>query len=138
MAIGTSAANDSLFETLGVNGFFILDDQVIGTGQTTANLGLAVASQCIRVTKSVSSGAVVLPDLITNNNFGGLVAIINDSAQTITIYPFPSSSQTVGGSASTTLASGSSMILLAVQKIQKRGGYANTGAGTDWRTGTFS
>lgn len=138
MAIGASAANDALFEALGLNGFLVLDDQTIITGQTSANVGLPMASQCIRVVKSVSSGAIVLPDLSSNNSFGGIVAIINDSTVTITVYPFPTLSQTVGGGASTTATSGTSLILVAVPKLIKRGGYTVTGSGTDWRIASLS
>ena len=138
MAIGASAANDTIFETLGLNGFFILDDQTITTGLTTANNGLPLATPCIRVVKSVASGAIVLPDLITNNTMGGFIAIINDSAVTITVFPFPTSSQTINGGASITIASGATGMFFCVPKQLRRGGYTVTGAGLDWRGASIS
>lgn len=138
--VGTSAANDAIYEWLGTNGFFIIDNQYVATGQTSANTGLPFLSQCVRVTKSIaSSAAMVLPDLITNNNMGGMVALINDSPNTITVYPFPSASQTVNGTTSVTVATGTTTIFLAVQKFVKRGGYqGQSGAGTDWRIASLS
>jgi hypothetical protein len=123
---------------MGLNGFFILDDVNIGTGLTTANKGVAIRTPVIRIINSVASGAVVLPDLITNDNAGGLIVVINDSTQTVTIFPFPSASQTVNGGASVTVASNASYVLYSVPKLFRRGGYVGTASGTDWRGATIT
>jgi hypothetical protein len=125
-----SVANDSLLYNLGLQGFPVTDNQAAlnANSQTTA---VAVIGDAFRVTTSVANGSCVLKSSISNEA-SPLIFVINDSPNTIKVYP--SVGETEGGAANSPLSipAGQSGIFVRVPPQIAKGGGGNQGTG-DWR-----
>jgi hypothetical protein len=128
-----SVANDALLVQLAQNGFPIVDDLAAPTsaqGTATKCIG-----QVSRFTTAVANGAAILPSLLSLEATG-LIFVVNDTPQTIKVFPF--TGETEGGVAnqSLSIATGTSGIFIAVTaaKTAKGGGVAPGSFSNDWRT----
>lgn len=91
-----STTNTSLLGHLGRQRFSLDDDKTAGSASSQAG-ATAITSAVSRITSAVASGSVVLRDMLTNDAPSPLMWVLNDSANTIQIYPF--GAQTINGSA---------------------------------------
>lgn len=129
-----SVANDALLVNLGLNQFPVYDNlnsSVTAQGTATRLLGAVN-----RVTTAAANGSFVLPSLVSLEADSGLIFVINDSAQTIKVFPF--TGETNGGvaNASLSIPTGQSGIFVAVTaaKTAKGGGIAPGSFANDWRS----
>lgn len=124
-----STANDSLLYNLALQGFPVTDDQ--NCGQTTQTLGTPIIGECFRVTTAVSNGTAQLKSSISNEA-APLIFVINDSANTIKVYPFVGETQAGVANGSLSIPTGQSGIFVRVPPQVAKGGGVNQGTG-DWR-----
>lgn len=95
-----STTNTSLLGHLGRHRFSCDDDKTAGIANSQGGAN-AILSQVSRITSAVANGSMILRDMLTNDA-PSLVWVINDSAQTIQVYPFVG--QHVNGALNTALA----------------------------------
>jgi hypothetical protein len=124
-----STANDALLYNLAISGFPVTDD----AGAPNANsqsTGTPVVGDLLRVVTSVSNGSVTLKSSVSNDA-PPLCFVVNDSPNTIKVYPF--SGESLNGTLNLALSvpSGQSGIFVRIPPATSRGGG---GGGTvDWR-----
>lgn len=134
--------NDYLIEQLANQGFTFGEEIALFAGAgTTAVTGYPVKDQCHHVTTcSVASAALVLKSIMSNDN-PGMVFIVNDSANTIVVFPFKASAAgavdnvelingATGGFAITSLNSAIFTASLVQQK--RKGGAGGTTPELNW------
>lgn len=119
-----STTNTSLMGHLGRHRISIDDNKTAGTAssQTGAN---AITSQLSRITSAIANGSVILQDMLTNVA-PSIIWVLNDSANTIQVYPY--SGQNVNGSLNTPLA-------IAAGGF---GFFSRVQANLDWRAQAFT
>jgi hypothetical protein len=100
------AAGNSPLSTISINGDGAVG--LVATGTTAAD-ALQLSAVWNTVTTSSASTGLKLPP----TEAGAVVGIRNDSGQTLTIYPFNTSSTINAAAASVTLATAKTMILFA-------------------------
>jgi hypothetical protein len=122
-----SVANTALLYNLGLTQFPVYDDlaSLVVTVQTGAT---SLIGEACRVTTAIANGAFTLKSLLTLDG-PPLVFVINDSAQTIKVFPFLStaSPESINGTANLALSipTGQSGIFISVPNAK--------GATQDWR-----
>ena len=80
---------------------YALDD-VLSTSTANAQAAATPIKNAVsRVTVATASGSLILPDILTNVA-EDMIWVLNDTAQTINVFPFVSSS--INGAANTALA----------------------------------
>lgn len=122
-----SLANLGLIYNLALLATPILDNQATGpaSAQTTA---LPVAAEAIRVTSSAANGSLILRSIKTGEA-STMTFVINDSANTIVVFPSVGESLNGTTNASISIAAGVSGLFVFVP--QKLGG-------PDWRGNTIA
>jgi hypothetical protein len=86
--------NTSLIGHLGRHGYTLDDARTTGPASTQATAA-PLLSSATRFTGSVANGSAILGDMLTNNKNETLVYVVNDSPNSIVVYPF--GSQTING-----------------------------------------
>jgi hypothetical protein len=103
-----STANDSLFYNLGMDGFICQD----GIGAPNANSqGTAwpLLSAATRVTTSVANGSLILKSILSGEaSPNPLMWVINDSPNTIKVFPASGENQNGVANAALSIPSGQS------------------------------
>jgi hypothetical protein len=124
-----SVANDSLLYNLALQGFPCTDDQ--SAMNTTQVLGTPVIGDLFRVIKSATNGSLMLKSSISNEA-SPLIFVVNDSPNTIVVFPFVGESQGGSTNASLSIPTGQSGVFVRVPpQVQRGGGGGGTG---DWRS----
>jgi hypothetical protein len=125
-----TVANDSLLYNLALAGFPVTDDQ--SAGLTTQTTGTPIIGDAFRVTTSAgANGACILKSSLSNEACP-LVFVINDSPNTIKVFPTPGESQGGSANASLSIPAGQSGIFVKVPVLVQKGGGG--GGTTDWRS----
>jgi hypothetical protein len=124
-----STANDSLLYNLALQGFAVTDDQ--NCGQTTQTLATPIIGDLFRVTTSVSNGSAQLKSSISNEA-SPLIFVVNDSPNTIKVFPFVGETEGGVANASLSIPTGQSGIFVRVPPQVSKGGGVVQGTG-DWR-----
>lgn len=132
-----SIANDALLVTLGQNQFPVYDGlgslvtTQAGATRLTGAVNRAVGTAAGVI---VANGAFVLPSMLSLEADSSMVFVINDTSQTIKV--FPATGETNGGTlnASTSIPTGQSGIFIRVYgaSVGKGGGQGT--ATNDWRS----
>lgn len=129
-----SVANDALLVTLGQNQFPVYD----GLSSTVAvQAGATRLTGAVnRVTGSalqVANAAFILPPMASLEADSSMVFVVNDSAQTIKVFPNTGETQNGTLNASLSIGPGTSGIFIRVYgaSIGKGGGNTQT---NDWRS----
>jgi len=106
----------------------------IGTGPASAQ-GTAVLATptVVRVTKSVASGSLILPSILTNEA-DPMTIVINDSGQTVLVYAAKGESMDGSLNGNRSVATGGVAFFLRVRDAEAVGG----GAGPDWRSNVIT
>jgi hypothetical protein len=127
-----TVANDALLIACGQNQFPVYDG-LVGVAVATQNAATRLTGNVNRVTKSVNTGSFVLPQMLTGEADSSMVFVINDSANTINIYPFVG--ETMQGSANATfqITTGTSGFFLRVYGASIGKGGGNQTPTNDWR-----
>jgi hypothetical protein len=128
-----SLANDSLLVALGQEGIILTEDNIVLVGITQAT-AYPFRGQLIRVTTSPANGALQLKSVLTNEA-PYMWWAINDSLNTIQVFPFLSASfpEKQGGvnNAALVIPAGQSGYGFKVSQTGRGGGAQNT---IDWRS----
>src|SRR5260370_14997466 len=128
-----SLANDSLMVALGQEGIILTEDNIILVGTTQAT-AYPVRGQFVRVTTSAAGGALQLKSILSNEA-PYMWWVINDSANSINVFPFLSTSfpEKQGGvnNAALAIPAGQSGYGFKVSQTGRGGGAQNT---IDWRS----
>lgn len=96
--------NTSLMGHLGRHRYQLDDNRTTGPASTQATAAPCI-SPATRFQNSVANGSAILPDMLTNSGNETLTFVLNDSANSIVVYPF--GSQTInGGATPLTIAAG--------------------------------
>lgn len=127
-----SVANDALLVTLGQNQFPVYDGLVSSVAAAQAG-ATRLTGNVNRITKAVSTGSFILPQMATGEADSSLVFVINDSANSIDIFPFVG--ETINGSANASFAvgAGTSAICIRVYGASIGKGGGNQTPTNDWR-----
>jgi len=130
-----SLANDSLLAALGQEGVNLSDDDiVIAAGMNTQANSYAIKGQAVRVASAPANGALQLKSLLSNEA-PYMWWVINDSGQTIVVFPFLSTAfpEKQGGvnNAGLSIPAGQSGYGFKVSQTTRGGGATNT---VDWRS----
>jgi hypothetical protein len=140
----TQLTNDYIYEIMGTQGYPCGEDIFLFAGAgTTAATGYAVRDQVHRVITSIANAALTMKSILTNDA-PQLVVIINDSAQTIKIFPYTGgtvdTTETINGATTgfsiatvTTAVFFSSLVA-----IKRKGGSGSTTPALNWSAATFS
>lgn len=128
-----SIANDSLLFALAQQGYTNQEVQANATTQATA---ARVYSQVCRVTASVSNGAVVLGSLLSNEADNVLGWVVNDSPNSIKLFPFTGESQNGSANGSLTIATGTAAFYYKEPTTTGKGG--GTQGTNNWHSSTVS
>lgn len=130
-----SLANDALLVQLAQNGFPVFDD--LAAPNTTQQLATRCIGQANRFTTSTASAtaSAILPSLLSLEA-SGLVFVINDSPNSIRVYPFAGETEQTVANQALTIPTGQSGIFIAVTaaKVSKGGGTVPGSFANDWRT----
>ena len=124
-----STANDALLYNLALQGFPATDDAAApnASSQGTAT---AFIGDLLRVTTSAANGSVILKSNLSNEA-PPLCFVVNDSPNTIKVYPFAGESLNGTTNLALSIPSGQSAIFVRVPPASSKGGG---GGGTiDWR-----
>jgi hypothetical protein len=119
-----STANNALRVNLGLDGFYCLDD-VTASSTTTQAGATAITAECTRVTLSPANGSLILRSL-TTLDAPPIVFVVNDSANTIKVYPATGENLSGTQNASLSIPSGESGIFVSVPN--------GNGDTQDWRS----
>ena len=85
----TALTNDYIWEIMVVQGFTAGDDIVIGAGApTTITNGPVVKGQLHRVIANGTAGGAIQMRSILSNDNPQFVVIVNDSANSVNVFPF--------------------------------------------------
>jgi hypothetical protein len=125
-----SIANDSLMYVLGLLGF-ALDDNLRLT-QTSQALADPVRSEVNRITSAVANGAMQLKSSLSNDA-PPVCFVLNDSAQTVKVFPATGENQGGVANASLSIPAGQGGIFIRVPVQTARAGGA-VNATLDWRS----
>jgi hypothetical protein len=119
-----SVANIALLYNLGLLQFPVYDNLTAGAAATQNGAPLLIGELC-RCTSAVGTGSFMLKSLLTEDG-PPLVFVVNDSANTINVYPFVG--EKINGGTNTALAipAGQSGIFISVPNAK--------GATLDWRS----
>jgi hypothetical protein len=129
-----SLANDSLLVAVAASGF---TNQEVTAPNTAQGSATRVSEQVIRIIAGVSNGAVVLPSILSGEA-GSLPLgwVINDSPNTIKIFPFTGESQNGVVNQSLSVSSGAAAFYYKEPAATGKGG-GQTGT-TNWHSNTVS
>jgi hypothetical protein len=129
-----SLANDALLFALANLGF---TNQEVTAPNTAQGAATRISENVMRVIAGVSNGAVVLPSLLSNEA-GSLPAgwVINDSPNTIKLFPFTGESHNGSANASLSISSGAAAFYYKEPATTGKGG-GQTGT-TNWHSNTVS
>lgn len=130
-----SVANDAMLVFLGQNQFPVYDG-LVGTVAAAQAGATRLTGTVNRVTKSISTGSFILPQMTTGEADSAGVWVINDSPNTINVYPFVGETMQGTANAVFQITTGTSGFFLRVYgaSIQKGGG--NQTPTNDWRPAT--
>lgn len=139
--------NDYLLEQLAAQGFPQGEEIFLPTGSlTTQQGGYPVKGQCHHITFcNVASAALVLKSILSNDN-PGMVFLINDSANTVVVFPFKSfgtgatdTTETVNGGASFSVtASNAAIFIASLVQTKRKGGSSGTTPALNWSAALLS
>lgn len=143
----TQLTNDYIYEIIGNQQFPYGEDIVIGTGAATTQTGAAypIKSQCHRIISCGTSGAALMMRSILSLDNPQLVILINDSANSVNIFPFKAfgvgaidTAENINGAATAfPVGSLTSAVFWASLVQTKRKGSATVNA-LNWSAATFS
>lgn len=126
-----STANDALLYNLGITGFPVFDDVLIGAANITQALALPVFGELARVISSpATNGSMILKSSLSNDA-PPLAFVVNDSANTIRVFSFAGENLNGSLNGSLSIPSGQSGIFIKVPPATTKGGGG--GGTTDWR-----
>jgi hypothetical protein len=122
-----SLTNDSALYNLGISGFTVQDN--LSWQTTTQATAAAISTEVSRVLQSAASGAGILPS-IGMNAAQPFYFVLNDSAQTIDVYPW--NGEKLNGTANQAfpIAAGAFGIFMQEPVQTRRGG--GTQGTTNW------
>jgi len=124
-----STTNDALLVALAADGFTVLDD-LGAPNAANQNTGTALPGPANRFTTSVATGSATLKSIISNE-CSFLCFVINDSPNSMNVYPFPGEKMNGVANAAFAVPAGQSGFFLRIPPTIGRGGG---GGGTnDWR-----
>ena len=126
-----STANDALLVALGQEGIQVYD--CLGAPNTAQATATKCIGQANRFTTSVAGGsaAAVLPSVVSNEaQF--MVFVINDTPNTIKVFPFTGENNNGAGNGTLSIPAGQSGIFIRVPPAVGKGGGG--GGTTDWRS----
>ena len=124
-----STTNDALLQALSLDAMSVIDNLAApnAASQSTAT---KCPGPVNRVTTSVANGSCVLPSVLSNEA-NSMVFVINDSPNSINVYPFTGEKMIGVANAAFAVASGLSGFFVRIPPSIGRGGG---GGGTnDWR-----
>lgn len=119
-----STTNTSLMGHLARARFAIDDNRSAGSAASQSG-ALPVLYQVTRFTLAVSTGSVSLRDMLTNDT-AAMNWVINDSANSINVYPFPGQNMNGSLNAALSIAAGGF------------GFFSQVKASLDWRAAAFT
>lgn len=129
-----SLANDSLLFALAQQGYQNQEAQAPNTTQATAT---RITGQVCRITGSAgANGAVVLPSLLSNEADSALGWVLNDSPNSIKLFPSGGESQNGVANASLTIAAGAAAFYYKEPSTTGKGG-GQTGT-NNWHSSSVS
>ncbi len=122
-----SVANTALLYNLGLLAFPVVDNlsSTVAAAQAGAT---ALVGELHRVTKAASTGSFILKSL-TSEEAPPLVFVVNDSAQTINVYPTVGETMNGGANTAFQITAGTSGIFIAISTAQ----LAKGASSVDWR-----
>src|SRR6266852_9302713 len=129
----TQATNDSLLESLAVDGWPLGDEVFIPAGAgTTQAAGLPFKSSAMRVSANATvSASMTLKSLISNES-PGICWLINDSGNTVAVFPFSGEKMNTVLNASFAVTAGSAAIFVPTPPQIKRKGGTSGGGSLNW------
>jgi hypothetical protein len=124
-----SQTNDSLLYNLGLSGFPVTDNNACPNASSQAT-ATRIIGDAWRVTTSVANGSAILPSILSQEA-PPLVFVINDSPNSIKVYPFlstasPELMNTSANAALTIVAGGWGMFVKVPPLTTKGGGTQGT------------
>jgi hypothetical protein len=130
-----STTNDAMLYNLGVDAFPVVDNLAAmnANAQNTATPLLGAAN---RVVTSVSNGSCILPSILSNASSNALLFVVNDSPNTIKVYPAAGENQNGVANATLSVPTGQSAIFMKVPPATSKGGGG--GGTTDWRSAVIA
>jgi len=123
-----SVANTALLYNLGLLAFPVIDNLSSTVATATQTGAIALVGELHRVTKAVSTGSFILKSLISNEA-PPLVFVVNDSAQTINVYPTVGETMNGVANAAFQITTGTSGIFIAIPTAH----LAKGASSVDWR-----
>lgn len=141
----TQITNDYIYEICGGQGFSEGDNISLFAGAgLTASTGYPIRAQLHRVTTAIANAALVLPSIMTNADNAPLIIIVNDSAQTVKVFPFlgpsPDNTENINGVATGfSITSVTSAVFFAsLVQLKRKGGSGSTTPALNWSAALFS
>jgi hypothetical protein len=126
--------NDALLEALAADGWPVGDEVFIpAAAGTTQAAGLPFKSAAHRVTANGTASASMTLKSLLSNEAPGLVWLINDSANTVAVFPFAGEKMIGVANASFLVTAGNAAVFVAIPVQIKRKGGTSGGGTTDWR-----
>lgn len=129
-----SLANDSLLLALAQEGF--TTQECTAPDANAQGKGVRVNSTVMRVVAGVSNGSITLGSLLSNDAASPLGWIVNDSPNTIKLFPFTGESQNGVANASLSIATGAAAFYYKEPASTGKGG-GSTGT-TNWHSSAVS
>lgn len=127
-----TVANDALLVTLGQNQFPVYDGLVSNVAAAQA-AATRLTGSVNRVTKAVSTGSFILPQMLTGEADSNMVFVINDSANSINVYPAVGETMSGSANAAFSIGAGTSGIFIRVYGASIGKGGGNQTPTNDWR-----
>jgi hypothetical protein len=129
-----SLVNDSLLVMLGQEGF--TNQECTAPNANSQNTGFRATAPVLRVTGGVANGSVVLPSQLSNEAANPIGWIINDSGNTIKLFPASGENQNGTLNASLSISNGQSAFYFKEPAVTGKGG--GTVGTTNWHSSTLS
>jgi hypothetical protein len=130
-----SLANDSLLEALAASGY--TNQELFATNANSQNTAVRIMEQVVRVIGGVSNGSIVLPSILSGDAGSmPLGWVVNDSPNTIKLFPFTGESQNGVTNGSLSVSAGAAIFYYKEPAATRKGG-GQTGT-TNWHSNTVS
>lgn len=133
--------NDYILEQLAVQGFVQGEEIYLPTGSlTTQQGGYPVKGQLHHITFcNVANASLVMKSIMSNDN-PGMVFLINDSANTVVVFPFKAfgtgatdTAETVNGGASFSVTSNNAAVFISsLVQPKRKGGSSGSTPSLNW------